>query len=109
MPSKPAGGFDLVLGHLYNDFWFNAAEPNHNAVCCSKCTGRATLHKLEKVVLAFGKVTIKTCIVYTCPVCLHEEIVEHREKTQKATKQNFVRIFSKLPKPIQIALLGGGK
>ena len=112
MPSKPAGGFDLVLGHLYNDFWFNAAEPNHKSgLTCYKCeTGELTLHKLEKVVLAFGKLTIKTCVVHTCPRCLHEVVVNLPDAPrQKATKQNLVRLFAKLPKNIQIALLGGGK
>ena len=110
MSSKPVGGFDLELGALYNDFWFNRAEPLHNHTACSKptCNGLATLHRLEKLVFAFGKMTIKTCDVITCPVCLHEEVIAHPTTPKcPATKQNLVKLFAKLPKSIQQQLLGG--
>lgn len=107
MPTKPSGGFDLILGHLYNDYWFNAASPRHNSLEeCSKCHASVTIHNLEKIVLAFGKMTIKTCTVYTCPRCLHEELIEHREAPKKpATKRNLTKLFAKLPKSIQQNIL----
>ena len=110
MPSKSVGGFDLVLGHLYNDFWFNRASPQHNAEMCTKCDGLVTHHRLEKVILAFGKLIIKECDVLTCPVCLHEEVIMLTPKPKKkATKKNLVSLFSKLPKSVQQSLLLGGK
>lgn len=110
MPSKPVGGFDLILGKLYNDFWFNRAEPLHNSGKCAKCKSSATLHRLEKLIFAFGKVTIKTCDVITCGVCLHEEIIHHAFTPKKpATKQNLAKLFAKLPKSIQQQILGGYK
>src|SRR5688572_19317926 len=112
MSSKPvSGGFDLVLGKLYNDFWFNAATPAHNSFeHCKKCSGNITVHKLEKLVLAFGKMTTKNCIVHTCPTCLHEELIAMSTPLKKpATKANLVKLFAKLPKSIQIAILQGGQ
>ena len=110
MSSKPVGGFDLKLGALYNDFWFNRAEPLHNYSTCTKytCGGLTTLHRLEKLVFAFGKMTIKTCDLFTCPVCLHEEVVSHTASPKRAaSKKNLVRLFAKLPKSIQQQILGG--
>jgi hypothetical protein len=111
--SKPVGGFDLILGRLYNDFWFNRATPEHNSVvCCEKCNAAVTIHRLEKLVFAFGKMTIKTCDVHTCPICLNEVLMQHTESPQKpATKRNLVSLFSKLPKSVQQSLLmsRGGK
>jgi len=105
-----SGGFDLVLGKLYNDFWFNASEPQHRAASCSKCGERATIHSLEKIVLAFGNMTVKSCVVHTCPCCLNEEIVKfHEPAPKKVTKKNLVSLFAKLPKSIQQQLLTGGK
>ena len=110
MPSKSVGGFDLVLGRLYNNFWFNRAEPQHNAEVCSKCDGLVTLHKLEKLIFAFGKMTIKTCDVVTCPICLHEQLIKTAEAPKKpATKRNLAALFAKLPKTIQQQILGGYK
>lgn len=106
--SKPVGGFDLILGGLYEDFWFNAATPEHNsAICCSKCRGAVTIHRLEKLVFAFGKMTIKTCEVHTCPVCLHESLAvpPTSSKPKPATKANLVKLFAKLPKTIQQQIL----
>lgn len=108
--SKPVGGFDLILGQLYNDFWFNRAEPQHNSGPCTKCDGLVTTHRLEKLVLAFGKMTIKTCDAFTCPVCLHEQVVFHNAAPKKpATKKNLIKLFAKLPKSIQQQILGGYK
>ena len=108
MSSKSVGGFDLVLGRLYNDFWFNRAELQHNAAPCTKCGDFVTLHRLEKLVFAFGKMTIKTCDVVTCPSCLHEELLYHKETPKKpATKRNLAALFAKLPKTIQVQILGG--
>lgn len=110
MPSKPVGGFDLVLGKLYNDFWFNRAEPDHKGPTCTKCFTVTTLHHLEKLVFAFGKMTIKTCDVVTCPACLHEAIIHHTATPKKpATKRNLAKLFAKLPKTIQQQILGGYK
>ena len=109
MPSKPVGGFDLVLGHLYNDFWFNRAEPQHNVSACSKCDSRVTFHRLEKLVFAFGKMTVKTCDVVTCPSCLHEVVSYHQVTKKPATKRNLAALFAKLPKTIQVQILGGYK
>ena len=111
MSSKPVGGFDLVLGQLYNDGWFNYEPPLHNVLTCAKCNGGTTIHKLHKFILAFGNITEKFTEVETCPHCLHEHQLpsDRKERKQKATKQNFVRIFSKLPKPIQVALLTQAK
>lgn len=110
MSSKSVGGFDLILGHLYNDFWFNRAEPQHNTGACSKCLSPVTLHRLEKLVFAFGKMTIKTCEVFTCPTCLHEALIEHKARPKKpATKRNLAALFAKLPKTIQVEILGGYK
>src|SRR3990167_9362197 len=111
--SKPVGGFDLVLGNLYNDFWFNAAHPEHNAsIPCTKCATRVTVHRLEKLVFAFGKVTIKHCIVHTCPACLHELLAVPPKATSKpkpATKANLTKLFSKLPKAVQQQILMEGR
>lgn len=110
MPSKPVGGFDLILGRLYNNFWFNRAPIDHAGPVCSKCNSQTTLHKLEKLVLAFGKMTIKSCDVVTCPQCLHEALVDIAEKPKKpATKQNLTALFAKLPKSVQVQILGGYK
>lgn len=109
MPSKAVGGFDLILGHLYNDYWFNRHPPEHNAAACTKCAGLATHHRLEKLVFAFGKMTIKTCDVLTCPVCLHEALIKAADSPKKpATKRNLVKLFAKLPKSIQQQLLMKG-
>lgn len=110
MPSKPVGGFDLILGKLYNDFWFNRAPVDHHGPKCTKCLTPVQLHKLEKLVFAFGKMTIKTCEVVTCPACLHEAIIHTGDKPKKpATKQNLAKLFAKLPKSIQVQILGGYK
>ena len=110
MPSKSVGGFDLILGRLYNDFWFNRAEPQYNTGACSKCNSLITLHRLEKLVFAFDKMTIKTCDVVTCPTCLNEVLIEHKESPKKpATKRNLAALFAKLPKTIQQQILGGYK
>ena len=107
MASTPVGGFALELGKLYNDFWFNAAEPNHTSFfTCSKCSARVVVHKLEKLVFAFGKMTIKHCTVHTCPACLHEEVIAMAEAPKKkATKQNLAKLFAKLPLSVQKQLL----
>ena len=106
--SKPVGGFDLILGQRYNDFWFNRAEPQHYALPCVKCRGRATWHRLEKLVFAFGKMTVKNCDIATCPDCLHEWLLSHTEAPKKpATKRNLAKLFAKLPKAIQQQILGG--
>lgn len=108
MSSKPVGGFDLVLGHAYNDGWFNEASPLHQGPACHKCMSPVTIFRLEKVILAFGKLITKHCTIIACPDCLHEELVEYREPNPvKATKKNFAKIFSKLPKEVQAKLLGG--
>ena len=109
MPSKPVGGFDLVLGHLYNEFWFNRAEPQHAGPKCQKCLSTTTLHSLEKLIFAFGKMTIKTCDVVACPTCLHEVITSHQATKKPATKRNLTALFAKLPKTIQAQILGGYK
>lgn len=113
MPSKPvSGGFQLVLGHLYNDFWFNRAEPQHTYDRpCTKCLTRAiTIHRLEKLVFAFGKMTVKNCDVWTCRACLNEEVNYHAEAPKKpATKRNLSKLFAKLPKSVQQQILGGYK
>lgn len=106
--SKSVGGFDLILGNLYNDYWFNASSPQHNATHCKKCSLRTiTIHRLEKIILAFGKLIVKTCEVWTCTACLNEVLVIAPETQKKvpATKANFVKLFSKLPKSIQQDLL----
>lgn len=108
MPSKPVGGFELVLGQLYNDFWFNEQSPNHNGPPCTKCAATTTVHKLEKVMLAFGKLIVRNCTVHTCPNCLHELLHDYHERPKKATKQNLVTIFSKLPKSVQATILMKG-
>ena len=112
MSSKPVGGFDLILGGLYNDFWFNAAPPNHwSSVECTKCSTRVTVHRLEKLVFAFGKMMMKYCIVHTCPSCLHESLVTpptSMSKPKPATKANLVKLFSKLPKAVQQQILMEG-
>lgn len=108
MPSKSVGGFDLVLGGLYNDYWFNAAELQHNShYYCEKCQSATTVHQLEKYVFAFGKITIKYCTVLTCPDCLHERVINSPKKdaTKPATKTNLVKLFSKLSKSVQQQLL----
>ena len=109
MPSKPIGGFDLILGHLYNDFWFNRAPIQHGVNACSKCNSLITLHRLEKLVFAFGKITIKTCDVVTCPECLHEVVTYHQNTKKAATKRNLATLFAKLPKIVQVQILGGYK
>ena len=112
MTSTPIGGFDLVLGKLYNDFWFNAAPPNHwSNEQCSKCSTKVTVHRLEKLVFAFGKMMTKYCIVHTCPQCLHEVLVTQPTtigKPKPATKANLVKLFSKLPKQVQQQILMEG-
>ena len=109
MPSKSVGGFDLILGDLYNDYWFNAGAIQHSAVACTKCRGAASIHSLEKLVFAFGKMTVKHCEVHTCPDCLHEHIAVPPEKAflryKPATKANLVKLFAKLPKAVQQELL----
>lgn len=102
-------GFDLVLGKHYNDGWFNEHSPIHNAAVCTRCHQRtATIHQLQKLVLAFGNITTKHCTIWTCSSCLHEEVVSISEKPkQKATKRNLSAIFAKLPKSVQSALLKG--
>lgn len=108
MASKPIpGGFTLELGKLYNDFWFNAATPQHNSFeRCLRCNASVTVHKLEKLVFAFGKMTIKYCTVHTCPSCLNEVVIAMAEPAKKkATKQNLVKLFSKLPLSVQKQLL----
>ena len=108
MPSKSVGGFDLVLGKLYNDYWFNAAPPRHNSsALCEKCTAPVTIHELEKYIFAFGKITTKYCTVVTCSSCLHEVQLESpkRPKAYQATKTNLVKLFSKLSKSVQQQLL----
>lgn len=107
MPSKNVGGFDLVLGDLYNDYWFNAAPPQHYAESCIKCNGLVTKHSLEKYIFAFGKITTKYCTVFTCPDCLHEVALDSpkKPKAQQATKTNLVKLFSKLSKSVQQQLL----
>lgn len=110
-PSKPVGGFDLILGAAYNDGWFNELPPLLTAHAnCAKCRAPVTVHKLQKVILAFGNLITKYQTIWTCPRCLHEELIHHFEPPPlKATKKNFVKIFSKLPKETQILLLGGKK
>ena len=107
MTNKPSGGFDLVLGKLYNDGWSNAIEPKHHLGICHKCSNiHVVNHQLEKYVFAFGKVTINTCTVRTCEICFHEEILAHKEPPpQKSTKQNLTKLFAKLPKSLQEKLL----
>lgn len=109
MSSKPVGGFDLILGHLYNDFWFNRAPVDHNGPKCDKCHDTTTLHRLEKLVFAFGRMIIKTCDVITCPSCLHEVVSYHQSTKKPATKRNLAALFAKLPKTIQQQILGGYK
>ena len=112
MTSQPVGGFDLVLGKLYNEFWFNAAPPNHwSDSTCSKCSKHVTVHRLEKLVFAFGKMMIKYCIVHTCPSCLHEVLITpptSKTKPKAATKANLVKLFAKLPKAVQQEILMKG-
>lgn len=110
MSSKPVGGFNLVLGRLYEDRWFNRALINHHGPICSKCSSITTLHRLEKLMYAFGKMTIKTCDVITCSQCLEEAIINIAEKPKKpGTKRNLAAVFAKLPKTIQQQILGGYK
>lgn len=107
MSSKPIGGFDLVLGKLYNEGWFNFKSPDHNGGWCDNCKCYNTLHHLHKFVFAFGNIIEKFTQVITCPSCLHEQQVDShlKQKKQRATKVNLARIFSKLPKQVQQQLL----
>lgn len=101
-------GFDLVLGKLYNDFWFAARPIIHNSIHgCVKCHALVSVHDLEKLVFAFGKMTIKTCTVHTCPNCLHEVLAvpPTTSKPKPATKANLIKLFAKLPKTVQQQLL----
>lgn len=110
MASKSVGGFDLILGHLYNDGWFDESLPEDHIASCSKCYGQITRYHLQKVILAFGHLITKHKVVWTCSECLHEELVEFHEKPpKKITKRNFERIFAKLPKSTQEQLLKGEK
>lgn len=108
--SKPVGGFDLVLGKLYNDGWYNFKPPFHNSENCPKCSSPVTLHHLHKFVFAFGNVIEKFTRCTVCPSCLHERQLDtpKQEKRQKATKQNLAKIFSKLPKSVQQQILTEG-
>ena len=109
-PSKSVGGFDLLLGKLYDDGWFNHEPPRHDVLTCRKCGDAVTIHKLHKFVVAFGHITEKFTEVVTCPACLNE--YEHpsyyQDKKRKATKRNLAAIFAKLPKSVQAALLTSG-
>ena len=101
-------GFNLVLGNHYNDFWFNRQSPEHDsAVVCGNCKqSGVTIDRLEKLVQAFGKLITKTCTIYTCPYCLHEELADEKiVKSIPATKKNFISLFAKLPKSVQQKLL----
>lgn len=107
--SKPVDGFDLILGELYNDGWFNRCPPRDDDPC-AKCHGTTTIHSLHKFIFAFGQVIEKFTSVVTCPHCLHEcELDSYKkEKRKKATKKNLVTIFSKLSRDMQAALLISG-
>jgi len=84
MPSKPVGGFSLVLGPLYNDSWFNATLPtDSNTELCFKCDSPITIHHLEKFIFAFGLTIRKTCTVHTCSSCLNEEVITKTETKVK--------------------------
>ena len=110
MTSQPVGGFDLVLGNLYNDGWFNLKPPEHDQWPCIKCAHSVTIHNLHKYIFAFGQVIEKFTRVATCPTCLHECKLDSQkqEKKQKATKQNLGKIFAKLPKSVQQQILMEG-
>lgn len=110
MASKSVGGFDLLLGKYYNDFWFNAKMPNHEGPSCMKCHSPLTVHELEKFIFAFGKITVKACVIHTCPECLHEVLAIDPYSTNKkvpSTRKNLVAIFAKLPLHMQKSILGG--
>lgn len=109
MSSKGVGGFNLVLGALYEDRWYNRAMIEHNsAKCCPKCNAALTIHRLEKFVFAFGKVIEKACDAYTCPICLNESVVFYDLAPKKKTsKRNLNKLFAKLPLAVQQQILGG--
>ena len=111
MPSKTINGFDLILGPHYNDGWYNQHEPLDNGPKCLKCSKRpTTIHQLQKQIFAFGNVITKLCVIYTCSICLHEvlAVAPYTKDKVKATKQNLTKLFAKLPKSIQTAILSGG-
>ena len=76
MTSKSVGGWDSVLGLLYNDGWVNEASPEHSSpTICQVCNSSATIHKLKKTIPMFGHTVTKHCTVTTCPDCLNEQVM----------------------------------
>ena len=106
MTSKNVGGFQLVLGLLYNEGYYNSRPPHHNSWRkCEKCDSPVTIHDLEKMIFAFGKVILKRKIVLTCPDCLNEVdlyiVLPSKPKKEKTALQR----FQSLPKSEQLRLL----
>lgn len=104
MSSANVNGFNLTLGLLYEDRWFNAEEPYEDPkLPCERCFSNLTIHKLHKTIFAFGMTIIKRCTVSSCPSCLDEQIIAHyKPKTQKRTpSSNNLAKFKSLPPDIQ--------
>jgi hypothetical protein len=115
--SKPVGGFDLVLGPLFNEGWWRESE-SYELGQCNKCGSPLMYFPLYREVQAFGKIKTETQTVTACKTCLNESsslsskphIALRSERRNNRTGSGYkpkkpITVFKRLTKEAQEKLL----